>query len=247
MITLYTFGPFWGLPDPSPFVIKTATQLKMAGLDYRTELGGREKAPKGKLPFIDDDGVTICDSVHIRDHIEHKYGLDLDAPLSRAERAQAWAIERMLEDHLYWAIVNFRWGDDVNFAKGPADFFKGAPDGVMQGARGQVIANLQGQGFGRHDPATVGDLARRSLAALSEQLGDKPFLFGEEMTGTDASAFASLTAALATQFESPLRMAAESFPNLVAYRDRLMARFFPDFATPQPVMDSADSTRLTHA
>jgi glutathione S-transferase len=246
MITLYTFGPFWGLPDPSPFVIKTETHLKMAGLDYRTELGGREKAPKGKLPFIDDDGVTICDSVHIRDHIERKYGLDFDAPLSRSERAQAWAIERMLEDHLYWAIVHARWRDDANFARGPADFFRGAPESVMQGARSQVIANLQGQGFGRHDPATVGDLARRSLAALSEQLGDKPFLFGDEITGTDASAFASLTAALATQFTSPLRTAAEGFANLVTYRDRMMVRFYPAFAS-QPVMASADSTRLTHA
>lgn len=245
MITLYAFGPMWGLPDPSPFVIKTATQLKMAGLDYSTELGAREKAPKGKLPFIDDDGVTICDSVHIRDHLERKYGLDLDGGLAPSERAQAWATERMLEDHLYWAIVNARWGDEANFAKGPADFFKGAPQGVMEGARGQVLANLQGQGFGRHDPATVGDLARRSFAALSALLGDKPYLFGDKATGTDASAFATLTAALATRFESPVRAAAEGFPNLVVYRDRMMDRFFPAFA--QPAMARADSTRLTHA
>ena len=32
MITLYGFGPLFGLPDPSPFVLKTMTQLKMAGL-----------------------------------------------------------------------------------------------------------------------------------------------------------------------------------------------------------------------
>ncbi|MDB5440035.1 MAG: failed axon connections protein [Caulobacteraceae bacterium] len=246
MITLYAFGPMWGLPDPSPFVIKTETQLKMAGLAYRTELGAREKAPKGKLPFIDDDGEVICDSVHIRDHLQWKHSIDLDAGLSAAQRAQAWTIERMLEDHLYWAIVNARWGDDANFAKGPADFFKGAPPGVMEGARSQVIANLHGQGFGRHDPATVGDLARRSFAALSELLGDQPFLFGDAPTGTDASAYATLTAALATQFDSPVRTAAESFPKLVAYRNRMMAQFHPAFA-PQPAMPNADSTRLTHA
>lgn len=247
MITLYAFGPMWGLPDPSPFVIKTETQLKMAGLDYRADRGDRDKAPKGKLPYIEDDGEVIADSVYIRDHLQRKHGVDLDAGLSPSQRAQAWAIERMLEDHVYWAIVSARWGDDANFAKGPADFFKGAPQGVMEGARGQVLANLQGQGFGRHDPATVGDLARRSFAALSELLGDKPFLFGDTPTGTDASAFASLTAALATQFESDVRKAAESFPNLIAYRDRMMARFHPDFATPQPAMASAASTRLTHA
>ncbi len=246
MITLYAFGPIWGLPDPSPFVIKTETQLKMAGLAYRTELGARERAPKGKLPFIDDDGETIADSVLIRDHLLRRHDIDLDAGLSPAQRAQAWAIERMLEDHVYWAIVHARWSNDANFAKGPADFFKGAPPGVMEGARAQVIANLHGQGFGRHDPATVGDLARRSFAALSELLGGQPFLFGGTPTGTDASAYATLTAALATQFESDVREAAESFPSLVAYRDRMRARFHPDVA-PQSEMATADSTRLTHA
>jgi glutathione S-transferase len=246
MITLYTFGPMWGLPDPSPFVIKSETQLKMAGLAYRTEPGDRDKAPKGKLPFIEDDGEVIADSVYIRDHIQRKYGIDLDAGLTSGQRAQAWTIERMLEDHIYWAIVHARWSDDTNFAKGPADFFRGAPQGVMEGARGQVIANLQGQGFGRHDPVTVGDLARRSFAALSELLGDQPFLFADTPTGTDASAFATLTAALATQFQSKVRAAAQDFPNLVAYRDRMMDRFYPAFA-PQPEIASAASTRLTHA
>ena len=31
MITLYTFGPKFGLPDPSPFCMKALVLLKMAG------------------------------------------------------------------------------------------------------------------------------------------------------------------------------------------------------------------------
>lgn len=245
MIILYAFGPLWGLPDPSPFVIKTETQLKMSGLPYAKERGDREKAPKGKMPYIADDGELVADSVYIRDHLQRKHGVDLDAGLAAGRRAQAWAIERMLEDHLYWAIVHSRWSNDENFAKGPAEFFRGAPDGVMQGARAQVIANLHGQGFGRHDPETVGDLARRSFAALSETLGSQPFLFGETPTGTDASAFGALTAALSPHFTSPVRAAGEAFPNLVAYRDRMMVRYFPDFAA--SAMASAASTRPIQA
>ena len=46
MITLYTFGPYFGLPDASPFVIKAMLLLKFAGLDYHEDRGGFRKAPK---------------------------------------------------------------------------------------------------------------------------------------------------------------------------------------------------------
>jgi len=89
MITLYAFGPMWGLPDPSPFVMKTGVQLKLAGLPFVTERGGPATAPKGKLLFILDDGELVADSTFIRDHLERKYGLDLDADLTAVQRAQA--------------------------------------------------------------------------------------------------------------------------------------------------------------
>ena len=89
MINLSAFGPLWGVPDPSPFVIKTEVQLKMAGLAYRKQRAMPPSSPKGQLPYIEDDGVMIADSTFIRAHIERKYGLDLDAPLDRQSRAQA--------------------------------------------------------------------------------------------------------------------------------------------------------------
>ncbi len=66
MITLYNFGPAFGLPDPRAFVMKVETLLKMAKLPYRTDATGFAKAPKGKIPYIDDEGVVIPDSTFIR-------------------------------------------------------------------------------------------------------------------------------------------------------------------------------------
>ena len=116
MITLFGFGPAFGLPDPSPFVMKTEVQLKMADLAFRRERRGPQVAPKGKIPFIEDDGVLVADSTFIRRHLEVAHGVDFDAHLSGAEKALAWAVERMLEDHLYWALLHTRWMDDANFA-----------------------------------------------------------------------------------------------------------------------------------
>src|SRR5438445_637107 len=69
VITLYNFGPGFGLPDPSPFVMKVETLLKMAKLPYRTDTTGFAKAPKGKIPYIEDDGVVVPDSTFIRWHL----------------------------------------------------------------------------------------------------------------------------------------------------------------------------------
>ena len=108
MITLYTFGPQFGLPDPSPFVMKAETLLKMSGLPFRTDTTGFPKAPKGKLPYIDDDGEKIADSTFIRWHLEKKYQIDFDRGLTPEQRAIAWAFEKLAEDHLYWALVDAR-------------------------------------------------------------------------------------------------------------------------------------------
>jgi glutathione S-transferase len=227
MINLSAFGPLWGAPDPSPFVIKTQVQLKMAGLPYRTFKVKPPEAPKGKLPFIDDDGVKVGDSTFIRDYIQWKHGLDLDAGLSPRQRALAWTVERVVEDHLYWAIVYFRWAVPENFDKGPAVFFAGAPEEVREAARRGMGAVLHGQGFARHSAEEVGDLAARSVAALAEIVGDGPYLSGELICGADATLFAGLTAALSPHFDTPVRDAILGHTNLVAYHDRMRARFYP--------------------
>src|SRR5580693_7749480 len=115
MITLYGFGPGFGLPENSPYVTKTEVQLQLAGLAHRKALATPPDSPKGQLPFIDDDGERIADSTFIRAHIERKYGFDFDAGLNETERAQAWAIERMIENHFNWTSGYARWILPDNF------------------------------------------------------------------------------------------------------------------------------------
>ncbi len=230
MLILFSFGPAFGLPDPSPFVMKTEVQLQMSGLPYVRERAAPPAAPKGKVPFIEDRGFRIGDSTFIRAHLEEVHGVDLDAHLTAEQKALAWAVERMLEDHLYFALLHARWIDDGNFAKGPALFFEGAPDGVREAARQRTRDYLQGQGLGRHSPAEIAQLAAKDIASLAAILGDKPYLIGEAPCGADATAFAMLAGVLTPHFDTPLRATALDHPNLVAYRDRMMARFYPAFA-----------------
>jgi len=232
MITLYTFGPAFGLPDPSPFVTKADMLLKLAGLPYRTDTSGFTKAPKGKLPYIEDDGERIADSTFIRFHIERKYGIDFDRGLDAEQRAAAWAFEKMAEDHFYWIGVDARWMNDDNFQKGPAKFFDRVPALMRPLAiafvRRKLRNTLHGQGIGRHSPAEITALGVRDVQAMADYLGDKPYFMGDSPTGADATMFAFAAGTLCPVFESPVRTAAEGHHNLRRYVDRMMAQYYPE-------------------
>jgi glutathione S-transferase len=232
MITLYTFGPKFGLPAPSPFCMKAMVLLKMAGLEFKTAAADLPKAPKGKGPYMDDDGTMVPDSTFIRFHLEDTRGIDFDKGLNGSERAVAWAFEKMCEDHLYCAIVNERWMDEKNFNAGPRHFFDEVPammrPMVIFMVRRQIRRNLKGQGFGRHSEAELTLLATRAIDHIAAFLGNKPYLMGDKPCGADAIVFAAVSGLLCDIFNCPSRDATLKHKNLVAYRDRLMARYFPE-------------------
>jgi glutathione S-transferase len=234
MITLYAFGPGFGLPDPSPFVTKAEVLLKMSGLPYRVDTSGFAKAPKGKLPYIADDGEIIADSTFIRWHLERKHRIEFDRGLSPEQRATAWAFEKMAEDHLYWTVLDARWIDDANFARGPATFFKSVPAPmrplVIAMVRRKVRKSLQAHGIGRHSAGEITALAARGIDAIAEFLGTKPYFFGDEPTGVDATIFSFVASALCPTFKTPRRAAAERHDNLKRYVGRMTARFYPQFS-----------------
>lgn len=236
MITLFTFGPAFGLPDPSPFVIKAEMLLKLSGLPYETRTGGFARAPKGKLPYIRDGEAVIADSTLIRLHLERRHGVDFDGHLPARERGIGWAAEKMIEDQLYWVLVYWRWIDDANFERGMSFFFKRAPAPirplVVHMVRRRVRGTLHAHGIGRHSEAEMTELAARGIDALAQILGDNRYFLGDRPSGADAMLFAFLACGLCPIFENPLRSRLEAMPNLVAYRDRMFAEFFPAFTTP---------------
>ena len=233
MITLHRFGPFLGAPDSSPFVIKTMMLLKLAGLEYRAVRGNPLNAPLRFLPYIEDEGETVTDSTLIRHHLEQKYGCDFDACLSAQQKALAWAIERMCEDHLYFAMLESRWLDRVNFRNGVATMFGAVPAPLRPVARVVLrrmnAARLRGHGLGRLSRTKIAKLATCDIDSLATLFGDKPYLMGSQPCGADATVFGIVASILTPPLDSPLRAAMGNHANLVRYRDRLMREYFPQF------------------
>ena len=233
MVTLYGFGPAFGLPDLSPFVIKAELLLKLSGLPYRVEVGNLGKSPKHKLPYIDDAGTIVPDSTLIRMHLEARHAVDFDKGLSPAEKGTAWAIEKMLEDHVYWIVARERWLDDASFDRGPRRYFDEKVPALIRPlviamVRRQVRSNLRGQGTGRFTPDETERITARAIDAAAGVLGDRDWLGGASPIGADATLLAFMTSLLCPHFDTPSRRYAERHANLVAYCDRGMARFYPE-------------------
>src|SRR5262249_51029903 len=116
MIQVHKFGPSFGLPDASPFVMKVETYLRMTEQKYETVTSDVRKAPRAQLPYVTIDGNVIPDSTEIVDHLESKRSDKLDAHLDDATRAVALAFKTMLEEQLYFGVLFMRWATDEGWA-----------------------------------------------------------------------------------------------------------------------------------
>jgi glutathione S-transferase len=231
VIRLHQFAPAFGLPNASPFCMKLETYLRMAGLPFELVNDGNVlKAPKGKLPYIEDEGTAVADTSFIIDYLKGRYGDPLDAALSPMERAQATAFQRLIEENLYWAVVHTRWADDAGWAKTRVAFFGALPVPlrwfVPALGRRSVLAEMRGQGMGRHAAEEIHAIGCRDVTAIADFLADKPFMLGAQPTSLDATAHAFLANILWAPFDSPIQRHAKARPTLEAYCRRMQARYY---------------------
>ncbi len=234
MITLYQFAPTWGIPNLGQFDVKVETYLRMTNLPYKVVETMPLKGPKGKLPYIEDDGRKIADSGFIIEYLKDKYGNPLDGDLSDEQRAIMTAMQRLLEEHLYWVGMYARWQyTDENWRIIKKATFGGMPPVIRDMAalvyRRLIIGKqIYGQGTGRHKADEVFQLGQADLDALSAFLAEKPYFMGNKPTSLDASAFGILINTVCGPIESPVKDYGLSKKNLPAYCDRMMAEFFPE-------------------
>lgn len=128
LITLHTLPPAFGQRDPSPFCLKVEMALVRLGLPFGVETTlNLRKAPKGKVPWIEDGGAVVANSEIILAHLDRKTHGRLFGDLSPTERAHGTAFTRLTEDHLYWIFVASRWLDDAWFEVVKRDFFSPLP------------------------------------------------------------------------------------------------------------------------
>lgn len=208
--------------------MKVEVYLKLQKLPYKRWSGDSRKAPKGKLPMIEDAGTKICDSSAILAHLEAKAERALDADLDAAERARSHVLRRMLEEALYFVVLWSRWGDDGGWSALRPTIDAAVPAAVrwfLPGMiRKKVVAQSVAQGTGRHSPDEIYAMGKADLEALSGMLSERPYFLGDAMHTIDIVAYAFLAQIMLWTKPSPLTEVLRALPNLEAFVKRMKAR-----------------------
>ncbi len=232
MIKLFQFAPCWDLPNASPFCMKVETFLKMAGLPYETVLlSDPRKGPKGKLPYIEDDGQTVSDSSWIIASLTTKYDLKIDAELTDSQTVLTLALQRLMEEHLYWVIVYSRWieakGWDLikatYFASPPKPLQKIIPALIRRGVRQALF----GQGMGRHTREEIYSFGLQDLEALKIQLENNEFLVSSDKPTTiDATGYAFIANVLYAPVACPIQDYVRQYDCFARYCKKMAELYF---------------------
>ncbi len=230
MLKLYQFERTWNIPNLSPFCCKIETYLRMADIDYEIVPVLPIGAPKGKLPYIEDNGRIIGDSHFIVIYLKSSY-TNLDEDLNDDELAISIAMQRLLEEHLFWAVLYSRWQyTDENWKINKKAIFGRLPpvirDIVANRTRRKIQRQIYGHGTGRHQAEEIFALGKQDLDALSAALANKKYFLGDQPTTLDSSAFGLLINIIDCPIESPLKDYGLTKKNLSDYVNRVKHEFY---------------------
>jgi glutathione S-transferase len=237
MITLYQFHPSFGIPNASPFCLKLETYLRMTGQPYRCKYSeDLSKAPKGKMPYIEDQGQIIADSNLVIEYLKETYGDPLDGHLAPVDLAISLAMRRLIDENLYWALVYTRWEEEAAWQVLKKAYFGNLPPIVRNIvpviARKSTRQSLRGHGMGRHQAAEIYRIAQADITALADFLGDKPYFMGDRPSSLDAAAYGVFANILWVPIASPLQESARQFPQLARFCQKMKENYYSDALAP---------------
>ncbi|GFO00371.1 failed axon connections homolog isoform x3 [Plakobranchus ocellatus] len=224
-VVLYQISRAPFTPSMTPFAVKLETYLRLAKIPYQNDFR-HKRSSKGKFPWISYNGEPVADSQLAMEYLNTKLGVDLNKDLKLDEKAKAHAFRVMVDEHMYWCLVYFRWIYDRNQKSMAISF----PWWARAIGKFIVAKQLHAQGMGRHTVQEVKQILMQDLEALSDQLGEKPFLMGENPCEVDCSVFGMLAQFVFSNHDNITQgLVQEHFPNLYLYTLRMKGKLWPDW------------------
>ncbi|OXA55844.1 failed axon connections homolog [Folsomia candida] len=219
---------------PSPYVVKLETWLRMAKINYETDLTLADAwGPKGRFPWISLNGEHLGDSQLIIDFLKKKFDVKLGNEYSKEKLAVGGAIRIMLDEHFFWglALYRFVYGPFSSLRQVMGTFVPVWRSFIFRLYAGRAFtARSKGHGIGLHNRQEIEQLTLNDLTLLSELLGDKKFILGETPCEYDATIFGHLTQVTwglpGSIYEAAVQ---KDLKNLKEYAIRMKETFYPDW------------------
>ena len=159
-----------------------------------------------------------------------KLGKDLWSNATVEERSIARSLRIMLEEHLYWGIVQWRFIQGVH----TLDEIIALPGLQLQLAKlvlpRKIKKVLLAQGLGRYPYEDMVRVLCEDLRDVSNLLGNNKFFLGDEPTEADAALFGFLAEVVWGCPESPYEaLIYEELLNIKQYCVRMKTAFWSDW------------------
>merc|ERR1719508_575326 len=224
------------IPSIAPPELKLESWLKLHGISYENvDHKAKLTSKRGTLPFIELNGEEVTDVATFQT-LSEKFGKDMSSHLTQEQKIVEHAMIKMVENHLFWAIMQWRTSIADNTLKAynvhlPTFLASKAPLGLLdlyfkfnicKKVRKQVIS----QGF-----QNIEQLGKNDLNVLSAMLDENEFLFGAEPAILDLVVYSHLAqlVMVVEEYPCPLRdFLKESCKSLVGLVNRMKDRCWGD-------------------
>jgi len=220
MLTLYSWPALCGVADNNGYGLKVFAFLKLAGVPFAQEhVFDASKAPRGQLPYIDDDGETIGDSDTIIAHLIRKHRLTIDDALTAAQRDTNLLIGRMLDD-LYWVMSYSRWKDERYWPAFRDTLLREHPDFTEESLLKAKEYNLQRYhyaGIGRYEPDAAMARGLADLGVLARLIPAERYVHGAKPTSVDACIYGFIANIYFYDIDTPLKQFVVAHDSIVRH------------------------------
>jgi glutathione S-transferase len=226
-IKLHQFPPASGLPvSASPYCVRVEVYLRLTDREFEVvEASDPRKSPTKEVPWVTfADGSVMGDSGKIIEHLEAE-GPSLDEWLSDEQRTQSRELIERVDAPIYFSSLYYNFVDDEGWAR-QKKYIGARLPWALRLFLPAIIRKTQVVKCAKHGFTDRSDYGKAvtAIGELSEALGDKPFLMGDEPAVADCCLWPQLLGCMNTDQSTPARDAARGDDRLQDYMERVAER-----------------------
>merc|ERR1739838_546831 len=225
------------IPSISAQELKLESWLKLQGITYENvDHKAKFTSKNGTLPFIEFNGKEIADTDVIIDTLGDKFEKKISDHLTEDQKNVEHAMMRMVENHLYWAIMHWRTSNVDNTIKAykihlPTFYGSKIPVGILNMHCKFTICRKTQKRVKSQGMANIEEMSKNDLTVLSNMLAEKEFMFGDDPSMLDMVVYSHLAQLIMVESEYPCPLRdflQESRKNLVGLVNRMKDRCWGD-------------------